>query len=318
MKAPADDMERRRWRWLALARFVLASIVVLFHIQRRLRIGEGTWWTELDGRVAVIAFLLISGYSISASLTQRAEGFYRRRLLRVYPLLIGALAFTQLLTWLSPKVYASGGIPVMIGNLVAPPGHLCLVPTLNLPLWSLGCEIVFYALAPLLFRAPGWMLVLLALISARAYMSPLVNEWLHGAPTLCFLWSWLLGFVLHARRTPALLVAAGLSACLLGWHPLVRYAKFSIVAQYIGTLFLLTVSWLPPLGLFADYLGAISFPLYLVHFPVIVYLADTLAVKDPGIFLAAVIVVTLFFHHLVDGPGRRLLDRLFPTSTKEA
>jgi peptidoglycan/LPS O-acetylase OafA/YrhL len=204
----------------------------------------------------------------------------------------------------------------MIANLVFPPGHLCHVPTLDIPLWSLGCEIVFYALAPFLFRAPGWVLCVLALASARAYLSPLVNEWLYGAPTICFFWVWMLGFMLHSRRTPALVLVTAASAGLLWNHPLIRYSQASIVAQYLGTLALIVSPWLPRLGRPVDYLGAISFPLYLVHFPVIIYLFDTMRVTDVTVLVLAVIFVTLLFHHLVDAPGRRLLSYLFPAPRK--
>lgn len=302
----ADDLQRRRWEWLALARFFLAGIVVLFHIQRRLNLWQDSWLSQLDGRVAVIAFLLISGYSISASLTQRQDGFYRRRLLRVYPLLIGALIFTELVTALSPRAYPSAGIPVMIGNLVAPPGHLCLVPTLNIPLWSLGCEIVFYALAPLFFRASTGLLAAFVFLSMRAYWSPLVNEWLYGAPTLCFLWCWLLGFMLHSRRSPILMLITAAAVGLLWKHPLLRYAPASVLGQYLITLVIMVSPWLPPLGRWpaalVNYLGAISFPLYLVHFPVVIYSCDTVKSTSPGLILAWVMFVTLLFHHFLDVP----------------
>ena len=59
-----------------------------------------------------------------------------------------------------------------------------------------------------------------------------------------------------------------------------------------------------------DYLGAISFPLYLVHFPVVVTLVDTYKVSDPLLMAGTALGVALAFHHLVDGPGRKLMGKL--------
>lgn len=300
-------MTRSRWNWLALARFVLAFVVVVFHIQRRLMLWQDTWVPQLDGRVSVIAFLVISGYSIAASLAKGPAGFYRRRLLRVYPLLIGAVVFTELLA--APR-YPVQGWKNAIGNIVFPPGTVCAVPTLNLPLWSLGIEIVYYLFAPLLMWAPAFVRWGLIAASVAAYCSPLVQEWHYGAPAACFLWAWLLGVELFRSQHPAVVVAAFLSTAAVKFNPQVQYATYSVLL-YVGTLTLIVAPWLPALkGRWVDYLGAISFPLYLVHFPVVITLADAYGVKNPVPMFAAALAVTLAFHHLVDGPGKRLLERL--------
>lgn len=302
-----DLLTRSRWNWLALARFVLAAVVVVFHIQRRLMLWEGTWVTQLDGRVSVIAFLVISGYSIAASLSKSAQGFYKRRLLRVYPLLIGAVVFTELLA--APQ-YPVQGWTNAAGNIVFPPGVVCSVPTLNLPLWSLGIEILYYLFAPLLVRAPAFVRWGLIAASIAAYRSPLVQEWHYGAPAACFLWAWLLGLELYSNRHPAAVGAAFLTTAALKYNPQVQYATWSVLL-YVGTLTLIVAPWLPALrGRWVDYLGAISFPLYLVHFPVVVTLADAYKVTDPLTMFGAALAVTLAFHHLVDGPAKRLLERL--------
>lgn len=300
-------LTRRRWNWLGLARFVLAFVVVVFHIQRRLMLWQDTWVVQLDGRVSVIAFLVISGYSIAASLAKSAQGFYKRRLLRVYPLLIGAVIFTELLA--APR-YPVQGWANAAGNIVFPPGLVCAVPTLNLPLWSLGIEIVYYVFAPLLMRAPWLVRWGLIAASVAAYRSPLVQEWHYGAPAACFLWAWLLGVELFRSRHPAVVAAAFLSTAAVKFNPQVQYATWSVLL-YVGTLALIVAPWLPPLsGRWVDYLGAISFPLYLVHFPVVVTLADAYHVTDPFTMFAAASAVTLFFHHAVDGPAKRLLEKI--------
>jgi peptidoglycan/LPS O-acetylase OafA/YrhL len=75
------------WASLAVLRFALAMIVFATHLVFFTGYGG---WTEavasLDGKAAVIGFLLISGFSIAASSDRDRDGFYRRRFLRVYRL----------------------------------------------------------------------------------------------------------------------------------------------------------------------------------------------------------------------------------------
>lgn len=305
-----NDVERNRWDWLALMRFFLAAVVVVFHIQRRLGLWAGTWVTQLDGRVSVIAFLLISGFSIAASLSKSPVGFYRRRLLRIYPLLIGAVVFTQGLVSGMDLHYSVQGWSNAAANIAFPPGTVGVVPSLNVPLWSLGAEMIYYILAPFIFRCPALVRWMLILISLAAYESRLVQEWDYGLPALCYAWPWLLGCEMFRSRHPAVTVVALLSVGALWFSPEVHYAPYAH-ALYVATVLVILCPWLPRVGgRVTDYLGAISFPLYLVHFPVVIVLADVYHVTNPLVFGGAALAVTLAFHHLVDGPGRRLLGRL--------
>jgi hypothetical protein len=61
---------RSRWALLAGTRFVLAMVVLVGHMSMFNPVGH--WWTRfgvyLDQTSAVFGFLLISGYSIAASI----------------------------------------------------------------------------------------------------------------------------------------------------------------------------------------------------------------------------------------------------------
>src|SRR6218665_3154567 len=105
MSTPAESAagapvrhEESQWALLALMRFGLSAIVAVGHLGLFLP-GEAGWIHAanlLDGKAAVIGFLMISGYSIHASLEREPDGFLLRRFLRVYPLYFLCVLFTCL------------------------------------------------------------------------------------------------------------------------------------------------------------------------------------------------------------------------------
>src|ERR1019366_8528321 len=104
------------WEALALLRFFLAWIVLSQHLTS---VTDHSGWVEalssFDGKAAVVGFLLVSGYSIAASLDRESEGFYRRRFLRVYPLYFFAIVFAVAL-----EAWTKGHVPWVraAGNLL--------------------------------------------------------------------------------------------------------------------------------------------------------------------------------------------------------
>lgn len=321
-RGAAPAAERARWTWLAILRFVLSVVVVVFHYDQKT--GATGWWRQLDGRVAVLAFLIISGYSMAASLARGTQGFYRRRLLRVYPHLITSVLLTQILTSLSAAPVAHGGWGVALATIVFTPGLVCMVPTLNIPLWFMGVELVFYVLAPFLPGRSTRTICALAFLSIAAYWSPLVKNWLYGAPPLCYLWPCLLGFLLGARYSRALAAVAFATAGLISFHPVVTYAPWAVL-MYVASVFLLVAGRLPVPGerweRAFNYLGALSFPLYLVHYPIMMFTMDTVKIWNFSAVLGIVTFATLVFHHVVDQPSHRaiawLADRVSPAAPRQ-
>jgi peptidoglycan/LPS O-acetylase OafA/YrhL len=86
MKLREEDM---RWDLLGLMRYLLASIVAISHLKWYLAGAQPIYRVaEFSGLVAVLGFLLISGYSIAASYEREPQGYFFRRFLRIVPLYV--------------------------------------------------------------------------------------------------------------------------------------------------------------------------------------------------------------------------------------
>lgn len=198
--------ERRDIKGLDTLRFVAALAVALSHgaaFPLHDALGDGGGWLRLfagaydvsfDGVAAVIVFFVISGFCIhyapATGAPFRVLPFWTRRGLRILIPLAGAVALAATL-----GAAATGALEVV--------------------LWSVFCELIYYALYPLLrlaFRAFGvrWVLIASSAISAAMLLwgwkepfywsfSPALT-WLLAAP------AWLLGCLLAER------VASGVPA----------------------------------------------------------------------------------------------------------
>lgn len=156
------NMQKAKIDTLLILRGLLAVAVVIWHIRSYGAIRLSV--LDVPGRTAVWFFFGISGYVISYGFfagryTYTMEGikrFYFNRLLRIYPLFL-LLSLVTLLT-----AYLLTGRS-LIGLADIPSQFLLLqfnhAYVLNSVFWTLGIEVQFYLLAPLLaliFRIDGW------------------------------------------------------------------------------------------------------------------------------------------------------------------
>lgn len=136
-------------------RFLLAALVAYSHC-------EGRFLPVNLGVSAVIAFYFISGYLMSLSYERfqarschPAGAFYLDRMMRIYPSYLIVFAAGAGFYWLSPKLNGLEAIN-LVELLIVPNNFTQLFEhRLNLvipPSWSLGAELQFYLLLPLLFR----------------------------------------------------------------------------------------------------------------------------------------------------------------------
>ena len=163
--APARRSDAR-WAVLAGLRLALAMVVVSGHLGWFVGAAMPAalrFLVSLGGTAAVLGFLVVSGYSIGHSLERRPAGFYRRRLVRIYPLYAVAVAVsvvpfvaTGVDRWAGP-----GGLGVprptagtVVGNLLLLQNVACRPLGMDPPLWTLGIEAALYVLAPWLRRWP--------------------------------------------------------------------------------------------------------------------------------------------------------------------
>jgi peptidoglycan/LPS O-acetylase OafA/YrhL len=290
-------------------RILLAVAVVVSHVSR------------FDiGRLAVALFFLLSGYWIT-SLWERQGGvrrlplFFLNRFLRIWPLYIVAALLAGLLrgTDLPLTSYTLIGV-------ASTPGPKPLGVE-----WSLDVEAQFYLLLPLI--AAVRPVALLVLPFAAGW-------WLYGAygivTVAMYLPAFAIGMLLYRRRAAPLrigplvsLFAFSALTAVLAALPQTRGMLWGDGPQ-IMNVDLFAMLWMLPLVPYIAaslrrpsppldrHLGAFSYPLYLVHEPVIRHGVDHGWPKP--LWLVAGLALALLFYLLLDIPVEkaryRVLERL--------
>jgi peptidoglycan/LPS O-acetylase OafA/YrhL len=235
-------------------------------------------------------------------------GFYNRRIRRIFPALIVVLATVLVLGWLwmlpqayarfSSDVFASAAFAANIA-LMLQSGYFDVESTKKplLHLWSLGIEEQFYLAWPLiLMLAARWRIGLLTVACVIGLASFVFNVALIGHdPVATFYlpftrgWELLAGAVLALagdrvdqsgsasnRRAGAGLALIVLAAAVLnvhrafpGWWALLPVAGSALLLSAPASLINRhLLSWTP-----AVWIGLISYPLYLWHWPLLVLFA---------------------------------------------
>ncbi len=147
MQIPAH-VQSHRWAWLGLARFCLASIVAATHLGGFVQ-STAITFVGSAAFEAILGFLAISGFSIAHSYLSRPEGYFKRRVLRIYPVFAASFVSSLLV------FYCYQGIKyppfVILANLVFLNGIITPV-SIVWGSWTLAIEVWLYCLAPFLAR----------------------------------------------------------------------------------------------------------------------------------------------------------------------
>ena len=300
----------------SLIRFVAALNVVAAHImQGGVTFANMTLLNWVNSLGAINIFLVISGFSIAASIDREPEGFNRRRRWRILPVWWASMAISIAICAhfhapaSSPVDYLGAALFIGIFAAHAVPGAIA-------PGWTLACEECYYFVAPILKKLTTRLLAVLAVVSAVAQGSySLLNSgatFPHNGP-ICVLgtwWPWLLGFLLWRHKLPitkqqasGLLIGLTIGV-LAGGVPL-----FVLALAAIATVHLLEMQDIPKLRKLCTYLGDISFPLYVSHFAVIFGFRTMFGYAlDGSLSIIASLAVAVAIYHLIDLPTRRLRD----------
>lgn len=299
-----------------LFRLLLALAVVVSHISR------------LDiGRIAVLLFFYLSGYWVALIWQTRfaARGpmaFYASRWLRIMPLYWLVLAAL----WLTG---ATVGLPqialIDIANATSDPLGIS---------WSLGIELQFYLALPFLFSAmagrgaPLWLAASLCIAAAAWVAAPI---W--GVTSIAqYLPPFLLGVLTYTKawRPTDSVANASLAAFAVAS---VALAVLPVTASFLDKTLadpfdrdIFSFLWMLPLlpyvaaslhrksTPFDRHLGNLSYPLYLIHYPMIVAFATLGAGPQWRLAAAfAAIIVSIIVYWLADRPFERLRLRLTET-----
>ncbi len=329
--------DRTPWEILALLRFFLAFVVLSGHLTWYPD-ASGGWVETFDdfgGKAAVIGFLLISGFSMSASLERAEKGFYIRRFLRIYPLYFSAVLLSLLVEAATHGHVQIGAFSVdgekssaALGNLFFLQAFFVKPLQFDGPLWSLAIEVFYYLLAPFFRRAePGRLLALMSL-SLLCYLLPRHADWVlfYGAViksnALDYLWCWLLGFRLWRERSLSTIIFALLGAAAVRFGPYTPepFAIVTFLATLAALLFGDRIAFPRRLSGVATYLGEFSYPLYVFHFPAMIMGYALIGLESPEALLAVALATALLSLHAIDRGlmRRRLVPLLLGGSGERA
>jgi peptidoglycan/LPS O-acetylase OafA/YrhL len=319
-----------QWAILALLRFFLASVVVVGHCFSYA--GNVHDWINmtiaLNPGSAVFGFLILSGFSISASLEREPSHYYFRRFARIWPLYICALGVGLAMAWQFPngvpwrrgQVWLPATPSKIIASILMLQGFLALPIPIIGQIWSLSVEWWHYMLAPFLKKAPSFFLIYMCLVSLSMYVLKISlpgyrPETLQfGLAFLALSWLWLCGFLYHRHRaTPVgfvLLAFPAFAVCYCG--------GFTGIPLFI-TIFVVIIC-----GEFSisnctrrafNFLGDISYPLYLCH-TVVMASCLWLGIRSILPMVMGSLLTSIILLYVVDLPFRRLLWRLWmPTAS---
>lgn len=304
----------------------------------------GYLWTGhlrlLPGDMAVYIFFIISGYYISMALEKNYLGrdggilrFYANRAIRIYP----AYLLTVFVVWAFYLAFQQKfqgaqfrGIDYIAVNLLifGQDWMMFAEPTFqwhyhaNAPGWSLAVELGFYAVAP--FIISRGMKTAFALIAAGLVSWSLYPIHLSTFPGgIAF---FMLGVISYKsiRPNPVLGKWIVFSIAVVMLATLAAFGRFSFF--YDGDAFATnarSMLWLPVYVLCAAaiphiesytrassadrFLGDLSYPLYVVHWPLINLILSPLQVQQKY-FGFICIPAALIVYFMVDRPLSRMRD----------
>jgi len=297
------------------------------------------------GFVGVDIFFVISGYLITQIILSdlskgkfSATSFYARRIRRIFPALIAVLVATFLLGWNSflPLELTSLGKNIVASALfsanlmlLSEAGYFDLAAHLKplLHLWSLGIEEQFYLVWPLLLRSlpPNRLLLITGVILAASFVSNIATIAHHPSETfyLPFTRAWELmagaGLAQTSRndeRYHDLFAAVGIAAIALSLFLINAKTPFpgwAAAVPVAGTVLLIRSegSFLNRVVLSnhaAVHVGVISYPLYLWHWPLLVFAElfklKTLTDLERGMVIALTFLLAWLTYKYIERPIR--------------
>ena len=283
------------------------------------------------GRFGVILFFAISGFVIALQRSKPVGEFVTHRILRIYPsywlaLIIEAVLFTSLGLAISTTPAAFFLYPSVLANDFT-----------SVPYWTLVFEMTFYALAAAAFAArlsdrTLTTIAVLWILAANLFAPAVTGIYLTDAATYAFpgfpnlLWSapvqvFPMGLIvgIHFDRLRRLgrwrFAAAALVAFLCSW-PLADFSAPKHFAAGICTVCIILAAAEIEVPHPIKRLGDASYGIYLMHFPVIIFIAAGAskfgASLGLGWLLAAALAAGVMFGLFDHWLYRRLVKSLKP------
>jgi peptidoglycan/LPS O-acetylase OafA/YrhL len=312
------------WEYLSVTRFFLAFVVLCGHLADfTTALGPLYVFVMMGAFEAVLGFLLISGFSIGHSIQRNEQSFFKRRLQRIYPVYLASIALAFAVN-LPPLT--SGTFWELFWNLIFF-NQIVTSDSFVGPAWSLSLEVWLYCLAPVFLKASDRQLRALMYVSFAAYSlyecGRIIFDWTYfsgvgyGLNLLLLSFVWIAGFactrnkafrkdIFYLLAGHVLVVATFKLMHYIGRHQIEKFVFGYSLRILLGTL-VLVLSYgvivynrqlprvLGRLRHWFDFLGNISYPLYLTHYATFRLLARFV---KPAWYIfapAALLVATAFY-----------------------
>jgi len=251
-------------------RLILACFVALSHF-------GFVFFGFNPGQWAVISFYVLSGFLMSSQILKfsNCRLFYIDRFLRIYPLFLAVLLLASLI---DRPTFAT----VLVNSLLFPLDYEMFtgVNTVVKPSWSLACEAHFYLLVPLLTAASTRVLRLIVIGSVGLFT---ISVWLPWPAFWSFsalpgiLFTFITGMLIYRKDIYFIKLLWAIMLLLFAGFLYTKHMNkalpagihINVCAGYlIGLPIILKLSQFSPKVTWDQWLGLLSFPLFLVHEPV--------------------------------------------------
>ncbi|WP_158826579.1 acyltransferase family protein [Mucilaginibacter lacusdianchii] len=315
------------WELLSFTRFLLALIVLAEHITPFDTYHSFDWYKKFGAFEAILGFLLISGFSIGKSINKSKESYFKRRIARIYPVYIASILTSLLVNRPDFSLPLTG---ILFANLLFLT-QIFTTNNLGLPSWTLTVEVWLYALAPALLKLSYKWLNVIIYGSFTIYCiytcGRTIMHWPYyfgtqyaiNLPILAFVW--VAGFALaiypEKRKfnlfTVAFLFASHIllttliqAASKYKHHQLGLFFKDDLITYIMHAICLAFVFFIVffnhkfpkfsrPTNKLFNTLGNISYPLYLIHIVVFVFIGSFNFHFGPVLALGAIFYAWLLY-----------------------
>ncbi|MEU5713119.1 MULTISPECIES: acyltransferase family protein [Streptomyces] len=181
-------------------RFIAALLVFAFHTTWQTSFvagGGGRFLGDVfanAGFYGVSFFFVLSGFVLtwSARPQDTAPGFWRRRMVKIYPNHLVTFAAAAVLMLIAGEVFTTQGTLANLFLVQAWIPRIQVPNTMNAVSWSLSCELFFYLSFPLLLRLLNRLPVrrlwaLAGVLAALTVLAPVVARYGIGGTPLPFI-----------------------------------------------------------------------------------------------------------------------------------
>lgn len=323
-----NDGDSISFAWFGLFRFCLANIVLFGHLGLT---AHGSFLNKLSqfgSFAAILLFLVISGFSVGSSYHHNREFFFARRLARVFPLfsltVIGYCLFLLLFAAETPVATSNGelhgpfpSLERIVLNLVFMSGilgHQIVGVT-----WSLQLEVMLYVLVPIMYLYKNdWGYLLFGCVVSLLFF--LIHKYtgqdyfavsMFSLNVIYLGFAFVLGFLNFFNASAALrwisffliIVSGVLYTPLGGRFYLITIVVFGSAIFFRDRLPVISLQ----LRKLFNWLGDLSFPLFMLHYPVIIFLNTQYGLENDYIVTFLCYVISVVVLILFDKPARAWL-----------